>query len=168
MGTAFGALAGMSLLAIVQVIVVGIAMAALLLTVSFRLVLGSMPSCPRAMATVVLATIASAAARGIAHALLGGGRLLAFVVQFLVGAAMVNRLLLADNGLRIGYGKACLVQRVYLGACRALAGRSAHPPVRSLCPSLLGPWNHHGPAKRRTSVLAPPNVRLDRQSPTGS
>jgi hypothetical protein len=114
MGSVFGALAGMSLLAIVLVIVVGIAIAALLLTVSFRLVVGSMPSYLRAMGAVLLTVIASAVALGIAHALLGGGRLLAFVVQFLVGAAMVNWLLLADNGLRIGYGKACLVQLVYL------------------------------------------------------
>ncbi len=74
----------------------------------------------------------------------------------------------APGGRRRGAGpgaaRALLVR--LLGACRTLAGRSAHPPVRSLCPSLLGPWNHYGPAKRRTSVLAPPNVRLDRQSPT--
>lgn len=114
MGSVFGALAGMSLLAIVLVVVVGIALAALLLTVSFRLVVGSMPSYLRAMGAVLLTAIASAVALGLAHALLGGGRLLAFVVQFLVGAAMVNWLLLAGNGLRIGYGKACLVQLVYL------------------------------------------------------
>ncbi|HEX5305923.1 MAG TPA: hypothetical protein VFW82_07555 [Dyella sp.] len=114
MGSVFGALAGMSLLAILLVVVVGIAIAALLLMVSFRLVVGYMPSFLRAMGAVVLTAIASAVALGLAQVLLGGGRLLAFVVQFLLGAAMVNWLLLAENGLRIGYGKACLVQLVYL------------------------------------------------------
>ena len=60
MGSVFGALAGMSLLAIVLVVVVGIAIAALLLTVSFRLVVGSMPSYLRAMGAVVLTALASA------------------------------------------------------------------------------------------------------------
>ena len=114
MGSVFGALAGMSLLAIVLVVVVGIAVAALLLTVSFRLVVGVMPSFLRAMGAVVLAAIASVVALGVAHAVLGGGRLLAFVVQFLVGAAMVNWLLLDGTGQRVGYGKACVVQLVYL------------------------------------------------------
>jgi len=59
------------------------------------------------------------------------------------------------------------VEACYLAACRTLVGRAANPSVRSLFPPLLGPWNHYGPAKRRKSVLAQPNSRLDQQSPTG-
>ncbi len=54
-----------------------------------------------------------------------------------------------------------------MAACRTVVGRSANPSVWSLLPSLLGPWNHDGPAKRQESVLAQPNTRLDRQNPTG-
>jgi len=38
---------------------------------------------------------------------------LSLIVNFLVGAAVVNYLLLAQNGSQIGYGKACMVQLVY-------------------------------------------------------
>lgn len=113
MGSLLGVLAGMSLLGILLVILIGIAVGALMLTLSFRLVMGYMPAFLKAVGAVVLTAIVSAVAIGLAHALAGGGRMLGLVVQFLVGAAMVNWLLVADNGLRIGYGKACLVQLVY-------------------------------------------------------
>src|SRR5574337_222210 len=54
------------------------------------------------------------------------------------------------------------------GACRTLLGRSANSSVRSIFPPILGPWNHHGPANRRKSVLAQLNSRLNQQSPTCS
>ncbi|MGB6145548.1 MAG: hypothetical protein WBG33_14750, partial [Rhodanobacter sp.] len=55
MGTStFAALAGMGLFAILIMIVVGIALGALVLAVSFRLVVGFMPSYLRALGAVVL------------------------------------------------------------------------------------------------------------------
>jgi hypothetical protein len=42
------------------------------------------------------------------------GGLLSLIVQFVVGAFVVNRLLLAQNGSQIGFGKACVVQVIYL------------------------------------------------------
>lgn len=114
MGSVFGALAGMSLLALLVMVVVGIAVAALMLTVSFRLVVGHMPSFLRAVGAVLLTAVATVVVMGILGAIShGAGRLLGVVVQFLVGAAMVNLLLLGDTGQRIGFGKACLVQLVY-------------------------------------------------------
>ena len=114
MGAVSGALAGMGLLAILVIVVIGIAIGALLLSVAYRLVVGYMPSYLRAMGAVVLTGIASAIVIAIAHAVLGsGGRLLGIVVQFLVGAAMVNWLLLSATGVRVGYGRACLVQLVF-------------------------------------------------------
>jgi hypothetical protein len=38
---------------------------------------------------------------------------LSLIVNFLVGAVVVNYLLLAQDGSQIGYGKACMVQLVY-------------------------------------------------------
>lgn len=54
-----------------------------------------------------------------------------------------------------------------LAACRTLLDWSANPSARSIFPSLFVPRNHHGPEKRRKSVLAQPNSRLNRQSQTG-
>ena len=71
-----------------------------------------MPSYARALATVVVSWLASLVVRLILHS--GVGHLLAFVVQFLVGAAIINLLLLALDGSQIGYGKSCLVQLVYM------------------------------------------------------
>ncbi|MHB1057434.1 MAG: hypothetical protein ACYC0F_06095 [Rhodanobacter sp.] len=117
MGTStFAALAGMGLFGILVMIVVGIALAALVLSVSFRLVVGYMPSYLRALGAVVLTWIAGAVAMVIvgmvSHG--GAGGLLSLAVQFLVGAAVVNYLLLSQNGSQIGYGKACVVQLIYL------------------------------------------------------
>ena len=66
----------------------------MLLSAAFRLVVGYMPSYPRALAAVVLTAVASAIVVAILRGVLGsGGRLLGIVVQFLAGAAMVNWLL---------------------------------------------------------------------------
>ena len=113
MSSLFGVLAGMSLLAIVLMVVIGIAVGALLLMVSFRLVVGYLPSFLMAVAAVVLTTVVSAAVGALVHAVTSGGRPLGLVAQLLIGAAMVHWLLVADDGRRIGYGKACLVQLVY-------------------------------------------------------
>ena len=117
MGTStLAALAGMGLFAILVMIVVGILLAALVLSVAFRLVVGYMPSYLRALGAVVLTWIAAAVAMVVvgmvSHG--GAGGLLSLAVQFLVGAAVVNYLLLSQNGSQIGYGKACVVQLIYL------------------------------------------------------
>jgi hypothetical protein len=117
MGTStLAALAGMGLFAILVMIVVGVLLAALVLSVAFRLVVGYMPSYLRALGAVVLTWIAAAVALVVvgmvSHG--GAGGLLSLAVQFLVGAAVVNYLLLSQNGSQIGYGKACVVQLIYL------------------------------------------------------
>jgi hypothetical protein len=117
MGTStLAALAGMGLFALVMMAVVGILLAALVLSVAFRLVVGYMPSYLRALGAVVLTWIAGAVAMVIVGMISHGsaGGLLSLAVQFLVGAAVVNYLLLAQNGSQIGYGKACVVQLIYL------------------------------------------------------
>jgi hypothetical protein len=116
MGTSFlTALAGMGLVGILVMLVVGILLAALLLCVSFRLVVGYMPSYMRAMGALVLTWIAVAVAMVVVGMVTQGpvGGLLSMIVNFLVGAAVVNYLLLAQDGSQIGYGKACMVQLVY-------------------------------------------------------
>ena len=113
MGSMFGALAGLGLVGALLVLAAGVTVMALLLMIAFRMVLGYMPSFLRAAGVVVVAALASALALGLAHALGSGSRLLSIAVQFAAGAALVNLLLLADTGVRIGYGRACLVQLVY-------------------------------------------------------
>jgi hypothetical protein len=116
MGTSsLAALAGMGLFGILVMIVVGILVAALVLSVSFRLVVGYMPSYVRAIGALVLTWIAVAIAMVVVGMVTHGaaGGLLSLIVNFLVGAAVVNYLLLAQNGSQIGYGKACMVQLVY-------------------------------------------------------
>lgn len=117
MGTStFAALAGMGMLAMLIMIVGGILLAGLLLCVAFRMVVGYMPSYLRSVGAIVLTFVAVVAVSIVLRMILPGSAsgLLTLVVQFLVGAAVVNYLLLAQNGSRIGYGKACLVQLVYL------------------------------------------------------
>ncbi|MET4568877.1 hypothetical protein [Rhodanobacter soli] len=116
MGTSsLAALASMGLFGILVMIVVGILVAALVLSVSFRLVVGYMPSYVRAIGALVLTWIAVAIAMVVVGMVTHGaaGGLLSLIVNFLVGAAVVNYLLLAQNGSQIGYGKACMVQLVY-------------------------------------------------------
>lgn len=117
MGTSmFAALAGMGLFAILMMIVVGVLLAALVLSVAFRLVVGYMPSYLRALGAVLLTAVTVVVVSIILRMILPGGLsgLLSLVAQFLVGAAVVNYLLLARDGSQIGYGKACMVQLLYL------------------------------------------------------
>jgi hypothetical protein len=94
MGTSsLAALAGMGLFAMLVMIVVGILVAALVLS----WIAG-------AVAMVIIGMVSSG----------GGGGLLSLIVQFLGGAFVVNYLLLSQNGSQIGFGKACLVQVIYL------------------------------------------------------
>ncbi|WP_426690274.1 hypothetical protein [Rhodanobacter ginsengiterrae] len=117
MGTSsLAALAGMGLFAMLVMIVVGILVAALVLSVAFRLVVGYMPSYLRALGAVVLTWIAGVVAMIIIGMVSSGGAggVLSLIVQFLVGAFVVNYLLLSQDGSQIGFGKACVVQVIYL------------------------------------------------------
>ena len=117
MGTSsFAALAGMGMAALLVMFVGGILVAALVLSVAFRLVVGYMPSYLRALGAVVLTAVVAVVAAVVLGMLLHGAAsgLLSVIVQFLVGAAVINYLMLAQNGSQIGYGKACLVELVYM------------------------------------------------------
>ncbi|MES2310720.1 MAG: hypothetical protein V4566_00365 [Pseudomonadota bacterium] len=117
MGTSsFAALAGVSMLALLVMFVGGILVAALVLSVAFRLVVGHMPSYLRSLGTVLLTAVAVVVASVVLGLVMhnGASGLLSGVVQFLVGAGVINYLLLAQNGSQIGYGKACLVELVYM------------------------------------------------------
>lgn len=97
-------------------VVVGILVGALILSVAFRLIVGIMPSYLRALGAVVVSMVAVFVVGLIFGMVLrgGGGGLVSMVVNFLVGAAAVNYMLPAANGSQIGFGKACLVQLVYM------------------------------------------------------
>lgn len=112
----FGAMAGMGLLVVLVFVVGGILVGALVLCVAFRWVVGYMPLYLRAIGTVLLTTVASLLASVLLHMAMpfGLSGIVAFAAQFLIGAAVINYLLLTDQGGQIGYGKACMVQLVYL------------------------------------------------------
>lgn len=114
-GSALAALAGMGMLAILVMAVVGILIAALVLSFAYRIIVGNMPSYPRALGTVVVAWLASVVASVVLRLVLSGGLggLLVIAAQFLIGAAIINLLLPSDSG-QIGFGKSCLVQLVYM------------------------------------------------------
>jgi hypothetical protein len=117
MGTSsFAALAGMGMFAMLIMIVGGILIGALILCVAFRLVVGYMPSYLRSIGVVLLTFVAVLVVSFVLRMILsqGLGGFLSLVADFLVGAAVVNYLLAARDGSRIGYGKACLVQLVYM------------------------------------------------------
>lgn len=119
----FVALAGLGLFGMLVLAVVGVLLAALLLCAAFRLVLGYMPSYLRAVGVVVLVWIAGWATMLLVAKFWPGGAAgpLSLLLQFVVGAALVNRQLLARNGSRIGYAKAGMVQLIYLVVFVALA-----------------------------------------------
>jgi hypothetical protein len=117
MGTSgFAALAGVGMLAALLFIVTGIVIAALLLSLAFRMLVGRMPSFLRALAVVALSFVATLVLTFVLKLVLPEGLLsgLLLATQFLVGAAVINLLLPASDGNPIGYGKACLVQLVYM------------------------------------------------------
>ncbi|WEN16006.1 hypothetical protein PY254_04855 [Rhodanobacter sp. AS-Z3] len=116
MGTSsLAALAGMGLFAMLIMAVVGILLAALVLSVAFRFAVGYMPSYLRALGAVVLTWIAGVVAMILISFVSSGGTggFLSLLVQFLVGALVVNYLLLSQNGSQIGFAKACVVQAIY-------------------------------------------------------
>ncbi|MEO5810968.1 MAG: hypothetical protein ABIU96_10660 [Rhodanobacter sp.] len=119
----FAAMAGMGMFAMLVMAVVGALVGALVLSLAFRLVVGHMPSYLRALAAVILTWLAVAVTLFVLGLVLSGGpgRLLGAVVMFLVGAAIINRVLPTGTGLPIGYGQACLVQLAYMLAGVVLA-----------------------------------------------
>ncbi|WP_225578386.1 hypothetical protein [Rhodanobacter sp. 7MK24] len=108
----FGAFAGVGLLMGLVGLVVVVVVSALLLSLAYRLVVGHMPSFARALGTVLASWLASVVVSLILHG--GAGHLLSFVAQFLVGALVINLLLPGQDGSQVGYGKACVVQLVYM------------------------------------------------------
>ena len=89
MGTSsLAALAGMGLFAMLVMLVVYILVGALILSVSFRLVVGFMPSYLRALAAVVLAWIATF--------------VVSLVLRMILPASAGGLLSLADRRLRVG------------------------------------------------------------------
>lgn len=111
MSNTFAALAGMGMFAVLIMIVVGIALGALILSVSFRLVVGFMPPYLRALGAVVLTYVAVFVVTLILGLVIHSS-VLSLIVTFLVGAAVVNYLLTAADGSQIGFGKACVVELV--------------------------------------------------------
>ena len=116
MSTSFAALAGMGLVGLLVGMVVYILVGALILSVAFRLVIGFMPSYMRAIGAVVLTWIGAIVVSLILRLILpmGAGSFLSLAALFLIGAAVVNYLLLAADGRQIGFGKACVVQLIYM------------------------------------------------------
>lgn len=104
----FGALAGFGLVFGLLMVVAGVLVSALVLSLAYRLVVGHMPDFARALGVVVASWLAKWVVALVLHG--GAGSMLSWVAQFLVGALVINLLLLAKDGSQIGYGKACLVQ----------------------------------------------------------
>ena len=117
MGTSsLAALAGMGMLGLLIMIVGGILLGALILCLSFRIAVGYMPSYLRSIGAILLTFVAVIVVSVVLRMVLpqGMGSLLSLVADFLVGAAVTNYLLLSRDGSQIGFGKACLVQLIYM------------------------------------------------------
>ncbi|PWK82708.1 hypothetical protein [Fulvimonas soli] len=110
-----GVLAGMGMLGLLGMVVVSLLVGALLLSLAYRIVVGTLPSYLTALGTVLVGGIAGWVAALVLRVLLHtGGGLLAVPVHFLAGAAAVHFMLPAPTGTRLDFGKACLVQLLYL------------------------------------------------------
>ena len=106
----------MGMPALAMIFVVSLLISALVLSVVFRIFLGHWPSYLRSI-SVVLLTAATAAAVQIIGNMLWSGHLagwLALLAAWLVGASWINSRLLTSTGLQVGYGKASLIQLIYL------------------------------------------------------
>jgi hypothetical protein len=103
--------------------VAGVLLGALLLSVAFRVVVGHLPSYLRAVGTVILTLVATSLALLVPGLVLPGGvgRLFGAAVMFLVGVAVINRVLHTETGLAIGYARATLVQLAYMVVAILLA-----------------------------------------------
>lgn len=94
------ALAGMSVFGLWVAAVAGVLLGALLLSVAFRVVVGHLPSYLRAVGTVILTLVATSLALLVLGLVLPGGvgRLFGAAVMFLVGVAVINRVLYMKPG----------------------------------------------------------------------
>jgi hypothetical protein len=117
------ALAGMSVFGLWVAAVAGVLLGALLLSVAFRVVVGHLPSYLRAVGTVILTLAVTSLALLVPGLVLPGGvgRLFGAAVMFLVGVAVINRVLHTEAGLAIGYARATLVQLAYMVVAILLA-----------------------------------------------
>lgn len=99
--------------------VVMVLVSALLLCLIFRIVVGYMPSYPHSISVILLSVVAAAAVSIVAGMVLprGPGQWIGWGAALLVGAAWVDYQLLAQDGRRIGYQKAFLVQLAFLAIC---------------------------------------------------
>jgi hypothetical protein len=118
--SAFGALGAISFVPLLVMLVVVIPLGALLLCLAFRIMVGHMPSYPRAIGVMLLTLILSLIVSLVialvwnTTSAFGWSALIKLVVQFLVGSAAIHYLLPTRDGRQIGYGQACLVQLIYL------------------------------------------------------
>ncbi|WP_158880372.1 hypothetical protein [Rhodanobacter sp. L36] len=111
-----GLLAGMGLFAMLIMFVVSILVGGLVLCLAFRMVVGFMPSYLRALGAVLLTLVIGFVVSFVLRMVLpmGLSGFLSLVVNLLVGGAVINYLLPAQDGQQIGYGKAVLVQLINL------------------------------------------------------
>jgi hypothetical protein len=82
-----------------------------------RIVAGFTPKFLTALIAAIIETIASIAVSWVLSMVLGSGGLtllLAFVIDFLVYAAILNAFVKRPDGAQLGFGKSCLVTLVQL------------------------------------------------------
>lgn len=109
----------LGLIGALVMLVVIVLVSALLLCLIFRFVVGYMPSYLQAISVILLSAVVAAAVSIVAGMVLprGPGQWMGWGAALLAGAAWVDYQLLAQDGRRIGYQKAFLVQLIFLGIC---------------------------------------------------
>lgn len=114
--------ASMGLLGAFIALVVVLVLAAFLLGLIFRIVVGYFPSIPRAIGVVLLTAVVAFAASIVGKLFVPPNLVdwVALGIALLAGAGWVNYQLLSSNGQRVGYHKALLVQLIFLGVCLLL------------------------------------------------
>lgn len=111
---------GLGLTAIVYalgILILGISIAAGIIMLSTRIVAGFKPKFLLAAATALIAWIATGIGKWVLNITVGPGTassVLAFVILFLVSAAIFNAMLKQPDGGQMGFGKACLATLVYI------------------------------------------------------
>ena len=118
-GNMLGALAGAGLLIGLIGLVISVLIYALILMFAYKLVVKSDPGYGKAIVTA-LAIFGAGIVVGIVLGLLLGwlgllGRLVVLVVNFLVAAWLIQKLMKQSGGGEIGYGSACAVEAVAIG-----------------------------------------------------
>ncbi|WEN16005.1 hypothetical protein PY254_04850 [Rhodanobacter sp. AS-Z3] len=111
--------ANMGLLGSFIALVVAVVVAAFLLALIYRFVIGYFPNIKRALGVVLLTLVVGVVA-SIAMGLVlpsAAADWAGLGIALLVGAAWVNQQLLANNGMHIGAARALLVQLIFLAVC---------------------------------------------------